>query len=331
MDEEGLTNSAILLMSIGDEQAAEVFKFLSPKEVQKLGETMSRLKTVSREQIENVIDTFTEDMESNPSLVSDTDEYVRTVLIKALGEDKAGFLIDRILAGRDVSGIEGLKWMDADTINELIKNEHPQIVASILVHLEQDQAADVLGKFPERTRNDVLLRIATIDGIQPAALNELNDVLSKLIQGSDKLKKSTLGGVKSAASILNFMGASVEQTTLESIREYDADLATKIEEQMFTFDNLLDLDDRAIQLVLREIQTDSLTVALKGATEEIRQKIFKNMSTRAAEMLKEELESRGPVKVSDVESEQKEILKAVRRLAEDGQISLGAKGEDAYV
>jgi flagellar motor switch protein FliG len=331
MDEDGLTDSAILLMSIGEEQAAEVFKFLSPKEVQKLGETMARLKSVDKAKVETVLDTFTKDIETTSSLVSDSDEYVRSVLIKALGEDKAGFLIDRILAGRDVSGIEGLKWMDADTISELIKNEHPQIIASILVHLEQDQAADVLGKFTERNRNDVLLRIATIDGIQPNALAELNDVLSKLMQGSDKLKKTTLGGVKSAASILNFMGASVEQVTLESIREFDADLAAKIEEQMFTFENLLELDDRAIQLVLREIQTESLTIALKGAPQEIRDKIFKNMSSRAAEMLKEDLESRGPVKVADVESEQKEILKAVRRLAEDGQISIGGKGDDAYV
>jgi flagellar motor switch protein FliG len=331
MDDQGLMDSAILLMSIGEEQAAEVFKFLSPKEVQKLGETMARLKTVDKAKVETVIETFTKDVESSSSLVADSDEYVRAVLTKALGEDKAGFLIDRILAGRDVSGIEGLKWMDPDTIAELIKNEHPQIVASILVHLEEDQAADVLMKFTDRIRNDVLLRIATIDGIQPNALAELNDVLSKLMQGSDKLKKTTLGGVKSAASILNFMGSTLEQATLESVREFDGELASKIEEQMFTFENLLELDDRAIQLVLREIQTESLTIALKGAQAEIREKIFKNMSSRAAEMLKEDLESRGPVKVADVESEQKEILKAIRRLAEDGQIALGGKGEDAYV
>lgn len=331
MDDQGLMDSAILLMSIGEEQAAEVFKFLSPKEVQKLGETMARLKTVDKAKVDTVIETFTKDVESTSSLVADSDEYVRSVLTKALGEDKAGFLIDRILAGRDVSGIEGLKWMDPDTIAELIKNEHPQIVASILVHLEEDQAADVLMKFTDRIRNDVLLRIATIDGIQPNALAELNDVLSKLMQGSDKLKKTTLGGVKSAASILNFMGSTLEQATLESVREFDGELASKIEEQMFTFENLLELDDRAIQLVLREIQTESLTIALKGAQAEIREKIFKNMSSRAAEMLKEDLESRGPVKVADVESEQKEILKAIRRLAEDGQIALGGKGEDAYV
>jgi flagellar motor switch protein FliG len=303
MDEQGLVDSAILLMSIGEEQAAEVFKFLAPKEVQKLGETMARLRTVDKEKVESVLTTFAEHANSASSLVSDSDAFVRGVLTKALGEEKAAFLIDRILAGRDVSGIEGLKWMDADTISELIRDEHPQIIASILVHLEQDQAGDILSKLGERLRNDVLLRVATIDGIQPNALAELNDVLSKII----------------------------EQSTLDAIREYDPELATKIEDQMFTFDNLLDLDDKAIQLVLREIQTDSLTVALKGAKPELAEKIFKNMSTRAAEMLREDLESRGPVKVSEVEAEQKEILKAVRRLAEDGQISLGGNSDDAYV
>lgn len=331
MDEDGLTNSAILLMSIGEEQAAEVFKFLSPKEVQKLGETMARLKTVNKEKLDAVLTDFSANASTNASLVADNDAFVRGVLVKALGEEKAGFLIDRILAGRDVSGIEGLKWMDPDTVAELIRNEHPQIIASILVHLEQDQAADILGRLVERTRNDVLLRIATIDGIQPNALAELNDVLSKIMSGSDKLKKSALGGVKCAAGILNFMGSSFEQATLDSIREYDPELATKIEDQMFTFENLIDLEDRAIQLVLREIQTDSLTIALKGAPAELAEKVYKNMSSRAAEMLKEDLESRGPVKVSDVEREQKEILKAVRRLAEDGQIALGGKSEDAYV
>lgn len=331
MDEDGLTNSAILLMSIGEEQAAEVFKFLSPKEVQKLGETMARMRTVNKEKLDAVLTDFSANASTNASLVADNDAFVRGVLVKALGEEKAGFLIDRILAGRDVSGIEGLKWMDPDTVAELIRNEHPQIIASILVHLEQDQAADILGRLVERTRNDVLLRIATIDGIQPNALAELNDVLSKIMSGSDKLKKATLGGVKCAAGILNFMGSSFEQTTLDSIREYDPELATKIEDQMFTFENLIDLEDRAIQLVLREIQTDSLTIALKGTPAELAEKVYKNMSSRAAEMLKEDLESRGPVKVSDVEREQKEILKAVRRLAEDGQISLGGKSEDAYV
>lgn len=196
MDDQGLIDSAILLMSIGEEQAAEVFKFLAPKEVQKLGETMARLRTVDKEKVDNVLSAFAEHASSASSLVSDSDAFVRSVLNKALGEEKAGFLIDRILAGRDVSGIEGLKWMDADTIAELIRNEHPQIIASILVHLEQDQSGDILSKLGERLRNDILIRIATIDGIQPNALAELNDVLSKIMAGSDKLKKAALGGVK---------------------------------------------------------------------------------------------------------------------------------------
>jgi flagellar motor switch protein FliG len=331
MDDQGLIDSAILLLSIGEEQAAEVFKFLAPKEVQRLGQKMASLRTVEKDKVDNVLANFAQHASTASSLVSDSDAFVRGALVKALGEEKAGYLLDRIFAGRDVSGIEGLKWIEADTIAELIRNEHPQIIASILVHLEQDQAGSILSKLGDRLRNDVLLRIATIDRIQPNALAELNDVLAKVIAGSDKLKKSSMGGVKSAAGILNFTGASVEQSTLEAIREYDPELATKIEDQMFTFDNILDLDDKAIQLVLREIQTDSLTIALKGAKPELAEKIFENMSTRAAEMLREDLESRGPVKVSEVEAEQKEILKAVRRLAEDGQISLGGNSDDAYI
>jgi flagellar motor switch protein FliG len=331
MADEGLMNAAILMMSIGDEEAAEVFKYLSPKEVQSLGETMAKLKVVEAGKVGEVLTTFQESAGLQQSLVSDTDEYVRSVLTKALGEDKAGFLIDRILQGKDVSGIEGLKWMDPATVAELIRNEHPQIIASILVHLERDQASSILALMTERTRNDVILRIATLDGIQPTALKELNEVLTKVLSGSEKLKKTALGGVKTAAEILNFMGSAVEASTVESIREYDADLAQKIMDQMFTFDNVLELDDKAIQLLLREVQSESLVVALKGADVALRDKILKNMSQRAAEMLRDDLESKGPVRVSEVEAEQKEILKIVRRLAEEGQIALGGKGEESFV
>ncbi len=331
MAEDGLTNAAILLMSIGEEEAAEVFKHLAPKEVQALGEKMAKLKVVDTEKIEAVLSSFQETADAQRSLVGDTDAYVRNVLNKALGADKAGFLLDRILQGKDVSGIEGLKWMDPATVAELIRNEHPQIIASILVHLERDQASSILGMMSERTRNDVILRIATIDGIQPNALKELNEVLTKVMAGSDKLKKTALGGIKTAAEILNFMGSSVETVTVESIREFDPDLAQKIMDQMFTFDNVLDLDDKGIQLVLREVQGESLVVALKGADPALREKIFKNMSQRAAEMLRDDLESKGPVRVSEVEAEQKEILKIVRRLAEEGQIALGGGGEEAFV
>jgi flagellar motor switch protein FliG len=310
MDDAGLEHAAILLMAVGEEEAAEVFKYLSPKEVQKLGETMSRLRTVPREKIDDAVARFHASKDNQYSLVRDTDAFVSQVLTRALGEEKAGMLLDRILQGRDVSGIESLKWMDADTIAELLKNEHPQIVASILVHLERDHSSEVLRSMGERMRNDVLLRVATLDGIQPQALQELNEVLSKILAGSEKL----------------------ETAAVESIREHDADLAQKILDQMFTFDNLNDLDDRAIQLLLREIQSESLIVALKGSDQALRDKIFKNMSGRAAETLREDLEAKGPVRLSEVEAEQREILKVVRRLADEGQIQIGAKGgDDAFI
>jgi flagellar motor switch protein FliG len=331
-EETGLDDAAILLMSVGEEQAAEVFKFLSPKEAQKLGERMSRLKTVPREKVESVLENFNKAKDEQFSLVGDTDAYVRQVLKRALGDDKAGMLLDRILQGRDVSGIESLKWMDSAAIAEMLKNEHPQIVASILVHLERDQSAEVLRQFPERQRNDVLLRIATLDGIQPQALQELNEVLSKVLAGGERLKKASLGGTKTTAEILNFLGNQVETTAVEAIREHDADLAQKILDQMFTFSDLDNLDDRGIQVLLREVQSESLIVALKGAEPALRDKIFKNMSTRAAEMLKEDLEAKGPVRLSEVEAEQREILKAVRRLADEGQLQIGGGGgDDQYV
>jgi flagellar motor switch protein FliG len=332
MDEEGLHDSAILLLSIGEEEAAEVFKYLAPGEVQKLGQTMAKLSGVSREKVEEVLDRFRTEAATNSTLGNNSDEYIRNVLTKALGADKAGLLLDRILQGSDSSGIEGLKWMDAPSVAELIRNEHPQIIASILAHLERDHASAILAQLNERTRNEVVLRIATLDGIQPNALVELNDVLTKLLSGGGcRVNKTTMGGVRATAEILNFIGSTNETAILESVRQYDPELAQKILDEMFVFDNLLDLDDRGIQLLLREVQSESLIIALKGANEELREKIFKNMSQRAGEMLREDLEAKGPVRVSEVEAEQKEILKTARRLADEGQLVLGGKGEDDYV
>ena len=331
MSDAGLTNSAILLLSLGEAEAAEVFKFLAPKEVQKIGQTMTKLKAVTRDKIDEVLGRFHEQAEQETSIGGDTDGYVRNVLNKALGDDKASFLLDRILQGGDASGIESLKWMDPASVAELIKNEHPQIIASILVHLESDHAADIIRHFVDRVRNDVLLRIATLDGIQPNALRELNDVLSKMLAGSDNIKKSALGGVHAAANILNYLGTTAEGEILEAVREHDADLAQKIEDEMFVFENVLDIDDRGIQSLLREIQSETLIVALKGASEELSAKIFKNMSQRAAEMLRDDLEAKGPVRVSEVEAQQKEILKTVRRMADEGTIVLGGKGDDQFV
>ncbi len=330
MEEDGLTDGAVLLLALGEDTASEVFKHLSPKEVQRLGEAMARIKGTTKDKVDTVLEKFRVEAEQQSSLVGDTDEYVRKVLTRALGEDKAGLLLDRILQGGDVSGIESLKWMDAASVAELIRNEHPQIIASILVHLERDHACDILMQFAERLRGDVMLRIATLDGIQPNALKELNDVLSKVLAGGDRLKKAKLGGSKTAAEILNFMG-NHDSVVIESIREADPELAQKIMDQMFTFDDLLKLEDRAIQALLREVQTDQLVIALKSADPELREKVFRNMSQRAAEALREDLDSRGPVRVSEVEAQQKEILKVVRRLADEGQIAIGGGGEDAFV
>jgi len=329
--EDGVEKSAILLLSLGEEHAAEVLKLLGPKEVQKLGHAMALLKTVPRTRVEGVLTDFQQTARDAAAVHVDTDAYIRSVLTKALGDDKASNLISRILQGGDTNGIEGLKWMDAPTVADLIRNEHPQIIATILVHLEHDHASEILNFFTERLRNDVVLRIATLEGIQPAALKELNDVMLRLLSGSANIKKAAMGGVRTVAEILNFMGTANETTVVDSIREYDPDLAQKILDEMFVFENLNDIDDRSIQLLLREIQSDSLILALKGASEPLREKIFKNMSQRAAEMLREDLESRGPVRLSEVEGEQKEILKIVRRLADEGQIVLGGAGGEEMI
>jgi flagellar motor switch protein FliG len=332
MSDAGVRKSAILLMSIGEEEAAEVLKYLGPKEVQKIGAAMASLSNVTHDEIRSALSEFSDETMERTTLGMESDGYIRSILTKALGNDKAANLIDRILQqGGDTSGIESLKWMDAASVAELIKNEHPQIIATILVHLDSDQASEVLGQFVERLRNDVMMRIATLDGVQPHALRELNDVLTKLLSGGDHIKKTAMGGVKAAAEILNFMGGAAEGGIIGSIREVDSELAQKIQDEMFVFDDINKVDDRGIQLLLREVQSESLIVALKGATPELREKIFKNMSQRAAEMLRDDLEAKGPVRLSEVEAEQKEILKVVRRLADEGQIVLGGKGDEAFV
>lgn len=332
MSDIGVMRSAILMLALGEDEAAEVMKFLGPKEVQKLGSAMASLKSVGREQVETVVTEFLTEAEQNSNLGLDSDEYIRSVLTKALGEDKASNLLNRILQSRDASGIESLKWMDAPTVAEFIKNEHPQIIATILVHLEPDQASEIIGFFTDRMRQDVMLRIATLDGVKPIALRELNDVMTKLLTGNENIKKQTMGGIKVAANIMNFMSGDNEASVMEGLKSYDDDMAQKIMDEMFVFDNIMEIDDKGIQIMLKEVQSETLIIALKGTTEEMREKIFKNMSTRAAEMMKEDLESKGPVRLSEVEAQQKQILQIVRRLADEGQIMLGGKGgDDQYV
>ena len=330
-DKDGITKAAILMLAMGEQEAAEVMKFLGPREVLKLGGAMAAMKSVQHEQVVSVLEAFRDEADAHSTVGLDSDEYIREVLTKALGDDKASVLLSRILGGKDASGIESLKWMDSQSVSELIRNEHPQIIATILVHLERDQACEILSHFTDRLRNDVVLRIATLDGVQPAALRELNDVLTKLLSGNEHIKKSSLGGVRTAAEILNFMAGEQESSVMENIKNYDNDMAQKIMDEMFVFDNIIDIDDRGIQLLLREVQSDMLIIALKGASQDLREKIFRNMSQRASEMMREDLESKGPVRLSEVEAQQKQILQIVRRLSDEGQIVLGGKGEDSFV
>lgn len=331
MIDNGIQKGAVLMLALGADEAAEVMKFLGPREVQKLGAAMSTMKAIQSEELEKVLSDFRIETIQNTSLGMDSDDYIRDVLTKALGDDKASSLLNRILGVRDASGIESLKWMDAQSVADLVRNEHPQIIATILVHLERDQACEVLEHFTERLRNDVILRIATLDGVQPAALRELNEVLTKLLTGNENLKKKPMGGIRAAAEILNFFTGENEASVMANLKNYDNDMAQKIMDEMFVFDNIMDIEDRGIQLLLREVQSESLIIALKGASSDLREKFFKNMSQRAGEMMREDLESKGPVRLSEVETNQKEILLIIRRLADEGQITIGGKAEDAYV
>lgn len=331
MSDSGIQKAAILMLALGEDEAASVMRFLGPREVQKLGAAMSTMKSVQNEDLERVLSNFMDKTDTNTSFGLDSDEYIRTVLNKALGDDKASGLLNRILGQRDASGIESLKWMDSESVAELIRFEHPQIIATILVHLERYHACEVLDRFTDRLRNDVVLRIATLDGVQPAALRELNEVLTKLLSGNESIKKKPMGGIRAAAEILNFMNGDNETSVITNLRTYDEGMAQKIMDEMFVFDNIIDIDDAGIRIILREVQSESLIVALKGTGEELRNKIFKNMSTRAAEMMRDDLEAKGPVRLSEVEAQQKEILQIVRRLADEEKIQLGSKGDDAFV
>lgn len=327
----GVQRAAVLLMSLGEAEAAQVLKHMSAKEVQKVGSAMAAMQKVSRVDVETVMDGFIHDLGEQTSLGVGADDYIRKVLTTALGADKANGLIDRILYGRNTKGLDSLKWMEPRAIAELIRNEHPQIISIVLAHLDSDQAAEVLVLMPERVRSDVVLRIATLDGIPPTALNELNDIMEKQFSGSQNLKSSAIGGVKVAANIINHLDSSNEQAVMGAIRKVDEDLGGKIQDLMFVFDNLGDLDDRSIQTVLREVPNERLALALRGADPGVKEKILGNMSQRAAQILTEDMEARGPVRLADVEAAQKEVLGIARKLADEGSITLSGGGSEEFV
>ncbi|WP_260291653.1 flagellar motor switch protein FliG [Sedimenticola hydrogenitrophicus] len=327
----GVERAAILMLALGEKDAASILSHMGPKEVQELGLAMANMNNVSTSKMETVMHSFVDTLRSQTSLGMDSDEYIRNVLTNALGKDKAGGVIDRILLGRNSKGLEQLKWMDPRSVAELIRLEHPQIIAIVLSFLDSDQAAEVLAEFPERVRPDIVMRIATLDGIQPAALQELDEILEKQFSGASNVKSSSLGGIKTAANILNLIEGSIESNIMEHVAGADPEIAQEIQDNMFVFDNLIDVDDRGIQTLMREVASDQLLLALRGADEGLKEKIFKNMSKRAAEMLRDDLEAAPPVRLSDVEAAQKEILTVARRLADAGEIMLGGGGGEEFI
>ena len=323
--------AAILLLSLGETDAAQVLRHMGPKEVQRVGVAMAQMRNVHREQVEQVMSEFVEIVGDQTSLGVGSDSYIRKMLTSALGEDKANGLIDRILLGGNTSGLDSLKWMEPRAVADVIRYEHPQIQAIVVAYLDPDQAGEVLGHFDQKARLDIILRVSSLNTVQPAALKELNQILEKQFSGNSNSARTSLGGIKRAADIMNFLDSSMEAQLMDSIRDIDETLSGQIEDLMFVFNNLADVDDRGIQALLSEVSSDVLVLALKGSDENVQEKIFKNMSKRAAELLRDDLEAKGPVRVSDVETAQKEILTIARRMAEAGEIVLGGKGGEEMI
>jgi flagellar motor switch protein FliG len=332
MDRSGVDRAAILLLALGEQEAAQVLKHLGAKDVQRVGTAMAALSGISREEVSSVLTDFSTNVEQQTSFGVGTDDYIRKVLTEALGPEKAGGVVDRILGGRSSRGLEALKWMEARAVSDVLRNEHPQIIAIVLSYLEPDQAAEVLGLLAENMRAEIIMRIATLDGVHPTALNELDQVLEKQFSGNAGGKTSGgFGGPKAAAGILNLVGSAQESSLMTQIAKIDEPLSQKLQDLMFVFEDLNEVDDRGMQELLREVPGDKLIIALKAADEKLKEKFFKNMSERASQMMKDDLEAKGPVRLSEVEAAQKEILVTARRMGEEGRLQLGGKGGEAYV
>ncbi len=326
----GYEKAAVLMLSLSEEDAAKVFRHLEPKEVQKLGMTMASMSDFSHEKVNAVHRCFINDIQKHSSIGLDASGFIKDVLVQALGEDKASNLVEQIIMGSGAHGLDSLKWMDARQVASIIQNEHPQIQTIVLSYLDPEQSAEILSQFPEPVRLDLIMRIADLEEVQPAALQELNEIMEKQFAGSAGAQAAKMGGLKAAASIMNYLDTNIEGPLMDAIRETDEEISQQIQDLMFVFENLIDVDDRGVQTLLREIPGELLQKALKGCEDALKEKFFKNMSKRAAEMLKEDLQAMGPIRISDVEAAQKEILTIARRLADAGEIMLSA-GNDNFV
>jgi flagellar motor switch protein FliG len=328
---EGVDKAAILLLSLTEDDAAQILKHLEPKQVQKLGTAMAQIDDMTQTKITAVHKHFIEDIQNYSTIGFQSTDFVKRALTSALGEDKAANLIDQILMGTGAKGLDSLKWMDSKQVASIIRNEHPQIQTIVMSYLDAEQSAEILSQFPEKVRLDLMMRVANLEEVQPAALQELNEIMEKQFAGQAGTQAAKMGGLKSAADIMNYLDTNIEGQLMDAIREQDEEMSQQIQDLMFVFDNLADVDDRAIQAILREVQQDALLKAIKGAEAELKDKITKNMSKRAADMLLDDLEAMGPVRISEVETAQKEILSVARRLADSGEIMLGGGGGDEFL
>ncbi|KKO47028.1 flagellar motor switch protein FliG [Arsukibacterium ikkense] len=328
---DGVEKAAILLLSLSEEDAAQILKHLEPKQVQKVGLAMAQMTDLNQAKISAVHRLFIEQIQNFSTIGFQSEEFIKRALTAALGEEKAANLIDQIVLGGGAKGLDSLKWMDSKQVANIIRNEHPQIQTIVLSYLDPEQSAEILSQFSEKVRLDLTMRIANLEEVQPAALQELNEIMEKQFAGQAGSQSAKMGGLKAAADILNYLDTNMEGQLMDSIREHDEEMAQQIQDLMFVFENLIDVDDRGIQVLLREIQQDVLMKALKGTDENLKEKIFKNMSKRAAELLVDDLEAMGPVRVSEVETAQKEILSTARRLSDAGEIMLGGGGGEDFL
>lgn len=328
----GIDKAAVLMLSLNEDDAASIFRHLEPKQVQRLGMAMASLSDFSNEKVTAVHRLFIEDIQKYSNIGIGSEDFVRKALVAALGEDKAGNLVEQIIMGSGARGLDSLKWMDARQVATIIQNEHPQIQTIVLSYLEPEQSAEILSQFPEPVRLDLIMRIATLEEVQPAALQELNDIMERQFTGSASAQAAKMGGLKAAASIMNFLDTNIEGQLMDAIRDNDEEMSQQIQDLMFVFENLIDVDDRAIQSIIRGLPDPNLLLkAMKGADDNLKEKIFKNMPKRQAEAMKNDLSTMGPMRISDVESAQKEILAVARRLADSGEIVLGLGGGDNMI
>jgi len=324
----GPAHAAILLMALGEQEAAQILKHMEPAEVQVLGEAMTTLQGVTQDQISGTLDKFIGNIKNETSLSIGTRDYLKKTLTRALGREKAGSMLSQIQIESGPRGLEALKWMHPRAVANIIRHEHPQIIAIVLSHLGREQAGQVLDLLPDEIHTDIVIRISKLDTVHPAALQELDEIITRRFEENPETELTGVGGIKVAAEILNGVSSDAESQIFEKLKEVDSELGDQIQENMFIFDNLLSIDDRGMQTLLREVSSDKLVIALKGAANALQEKIFKNMSSRAAELLRDDLQAKGPVRLAEVEEAQKEILTAAHRLSEEGQIALGGKGDD---